>query len=405
MTEDGVMGVLSGIRVLSVEQYGAGPFGTQALADLGAEIIKIENPHDGGDVSRGLGPYFHPELAPTADSLFFQSLNRNKKSVALDLASEAGRAVFRDLVQSADAVACNLRGDVPDRLGLTYASLGAIKPEIVCCHLTAYGRNSSRAKWPGYDYLIQAETGYFSLNGEPEAAPSRFGLSIVDFMTGYALALSVTSGLLEARATGKGRDIDVSLYDVGLANLNYMAAWAMNAGFQPERTVRSAHPSLVPCQLFPTSDGWIYIMANKEKFFPLLCDRLGAPDLVRDDRFVDFSARRSNRDALTQVLDPLFRGKTTAEWMALLEGTVPCAPILDMGEALASPFTRERGMVVDLADPAGVGVRVVGSPFGQGEETPKAAAPALGADTDAVLSEAGYDAAGIAALRHQGTIA
>lgn len=399
------MGVLSGIRVLSVEQYGAGPFGTQALADLGAEIVKIENPHDGGDVSRGLGPYFAEAFAPTAQSLFYQSLNRNKKSVALDLSRDEGRAVFADLVKDADAVACNLRGDVPDRLGLTYASFGHIKPDIVCCHLTAYGRNSSRARWPGYDYLVQAETGYFALNGEPDAAPSRFGLSIVDFMTGYALALSVAAGLVEARATGKGRDIDVSLYDVGLANLNYMAAWAMNADFAPERTARSAHPSLVPCQLFPTADGWIYIMANKQKFFPLLCQKLGAPQLADDARFRDFAGRRLNREGLTALLDPLFRRRSTADWMMELEGVVPCAPILDMRQALVAPFTRERGMVTEISDETGASARVVASPFDQGEPIATAAAPVLGQHTDALLAEAGYDAAQIAALRDRGVVA
>lgn len=155
--------------------------------------------------------------------------------------------------------------------------------------------SSSRATWPGYDYLVQAETGYFAaLNGEPDATPSRFGLSIIDFMTGYCLAMSLVAGLLDARRSGVGRDIDVCLYDVGLANLNYMATWAMNGGYQPERSERSAHPSLVPCQLFPTEDGWIYIMANKEKFFPLPCDRLDAPHLSSDPRFSNFQGRRAH---------------------------------------------------------------------------------------------------------------
>ena len=218
------MALLSGVRVLAVEQYGAGPFGTQALADLGAEIIKIENPQDGGDVTRSLGPFFDAGLGEGAESLFFQALNCNKKSLALDLGSAEGQKVFHELVRTADAVACNLRGDVPGRLGLTYETLGKIKPSIVCCHLTAYGREGSRSRWPGYDYMVQAETGYFSLNGEPEAPPSRFGLSIVDYATGYCLALSLVAGVLNARAGGKGRDLDVCLFDVGLANLCYLAA-------------------------------------------------------------------------------------------------------------------------------------------------------------------------------------
>lgn len=399
------MGLLSGVRILSVEQYGAGPFGTQALADLGAEVIKIENPHDGGDVSRSLGPYFQPDLPETAQSLFFQSINRNKKSLALDLSSPEGKAVFRDLVRHSDAVACNLRGDVPDRLGLTYGALAHVKPDIVCCHLTAYGRDSSRATWPGYDYLVQAETGYFALNGEPGAAPTRFGLSIIDFMTGYCLALALVAGLFDARRSGRGRDIDVSLYDVGLANLNYMAAWAMNGGYEPERSERSAHPSLVPCQLFPTRDGWVYIMANKEKFFPLLCKRLGVPELAADPRFADFAGRLAHREQLTAVLDPLFRQKDTAEWIETLSGVVPCAPILSMTEALKAPFTGERGMVAELCHPGGGSAKVVGSPFRTGDATAALPAPALGDHTDAILAGIGYDNSRIAALRSLGVLA
>ena len=175
---------LAGVRILAVEQYGAGPFGTMFLADQGAELIKIENPNSGGDFARGIGPYF---FTPD-DSEFFHAYNRNKKSVSLDLSKDAGMAVFRDLVRSADAVASNLRGDVPDKLGLTYAALKHHNPKIVCAHLSAYGRSGSRAGWPGFDYLMQAEAGFFSLTGEPGAPPARFGLSVVDQMTGVALA-------------------------------------------------------------------------------------------------------------------------------------------------------------------------------------------------------------------------
>jgi len=258
------MGLLTGVRILAVELYGAGPFGTQALADLGAEVIKIENPREGGDVTRSLGPFFKEGMGKTAESLFFQAINRNKRSVALDLATPEGHAAFMELARGADAIACNLRGDVPAKLGLTYKTLSAVNPKIVCAFLSAYGREGSRAAWPGYDYLIQAETGYFALNGEPDSPPSRFGLSIVDFMTGYCMALSLVSGVMAARESGVGRDLDVTLYDVGLANLNYLAAWSVNAGYEPERIARSGHPTLVPCQLFRTKDSWIYIMANKE---------------------------------------------------------------------------------------------------------------------------------------------
>jgi len=398
------MGLLSGVRVLAVEQYGAGPFGTQALADLGADVVKIENPGEGGDVTRSLGPYFAEEMGKTAASVFFQSINRNKKSVAIDLSKPEGHAVFADLVRNADAVACNLRGDVPARLGITYNDLKAYNPRIVCAFLSAYGRDSSRAKWPGYDYLIQAETGYFALNGEPDSPPSRFGLSIVDFMTGYCMALSLVAGVMHARSTGAGRDVDVSLYDVGLANLNYMAAWTANDGYEPMRVSRSGHPTLVPCQLCRTADGWIYIMCNKEKFFPALCERLERPQLAADPRFRSFADRLKNRAELSDLLDEAFMKRTTSAWMELLAGVVPAAPVTDMAGALGSAFTSERGMMVDVKAASGATLSVVGSPFRTGDPVAADAAPELGSHTDELLAEAGYDRARIDALRDAGIL-
>ena len=220
---------LEGVRVLAVEQYGAGPFGTMFLGDQGAEVIKIENPNDGGDMSRDVGPYFFtPE-----DSEFYHSYNRNKKSLTLDLAGAEGQAVFHDLVRTADAVASNLRGDVPGKLGLTYDHLKAHNPKIVCAHLTAYGRTGPRADWPGFDYLMQAEAGYFSLTGEPGGPPARFGLSVVDQMTGPVLAYAVLAGLTRARATVAGRAIAASRFDIALADTAYPAPWYPNEGTAP----------------------------------------------------------------------------------------------------------------------------------------------------------------------------
>ncbi|MDP1670099.1 CaiB/BaiF CoA transferase family protein [Phaeovulum sp.] len=398
------MGLLTGIRVLAVELYGAGPFGTQALADLGAEIIKIENPREGGDVTRSLGPYFDAAMGETAESLFFQSINRNKRSVALDLATSEGHAAFLALARGADAVACNLRGDVPAKLGITYETLAAVNPKIVCAFLTAYGREGSRASWPGYDYMIQAEAGYFALNGEPDSPPSRFGLSIVDFMTGYCMALSLLAGIMAARESGTGRNIDVALYDVGLANLNYLAAWSANAGYEPARIARSGHPTLVPCQLFRTKDSWIYIMANKEKFFPALCAALNRPELIADARFTGFAERLAHRAELSDLLDDAFGTRTTADWLETLAGVVPAAPVMKMGEALKSRFTEERNMVVEVETADGARVKVVGSPFRTGETDPCRAAPVLGQDTEALLLAAGYGSPQIEAMRRRGIV-
>ncbi len=387
---------LEGVRILAVEQYGAGPFGTMFLADQGAEVIKIENPNDGGDIGREVGPhYFGP-----GDSLFFHSLNRNKKSLTLDLGGSEGQAVLGDLVAGADALACNLRGDVPERLGLTYDQLKGRNPAIVCAHLTAYGRDGPRKAWPGFDYLMQAEAGYFSLTGEPGAPPTRFGLSIVDYMTGLALAYALLAALTSARALGVGRDIDVSLFDLALGNTNYLATWYLNRGVVQERLPRSAHPSLTPCQLYRTADGWIFIMCNKEKFWPALCAALGKPEWADDPRFAGFEARLEHRELLTDLLDGALGGRPTGEWLELFAGTVPAAPINDLAEALDNPFVAERGGLQTLEHPEAGPYRMVAPPVRcPGDEPPARPAPALGADTEEVLEGLGYDGARIAALR------
>ncbi len=387
---------LEGVRVLAVEQYGAGPFGTMFLGDQGAEVIKIENPNDGGDMSRDVGPYFFtPE-----DSEFYHSYNRNKKSLTLDLSGAEGQAVFHDLVRTADAVASNLRGDVPGKLGLTYDHLKAHNPKIVCAHLTAYGRTGPRADWPGFDYLMQAEAGYFSLTGEPGGPPARFGLSVVDQMTGLALAYAVLAGLTGARATGAGRDIDVSLFDIALANTAYPATWYLNEGAVQERLPRSAHPSLTPCQLYKTGDGWIYVMCNKEKFWPALCRALGQGAWAEDPRFAKFKDRLRHRPLIEEMLDEALAERTTAEWLEVFAGAVPAAPINDIKQALDNPFVTDHGRIQTLTLPGYGDFRMVAPPVRcAGDEAPARAAPRLGADTDAILGDMGYDAARIGTLR------
>jgi crotonobetainyl-CoA:carnitine CoA-transferase CaiB-like acyl-CoA transferase len=387
---------LYGVRVLAVEQYGAGPFGTMFLADQGAEVIKIENPNDGGDMSRGVGPHF---LAP-GDSEFFHSFNRNKKSLTLDLSRPEGQAVLRDLARSADALASNLRGDVPAKLRLEYRHLKAANPKIVCAHLSAYGRTGPRAGWPGFDYLMQAEAGYFSLTGEPDTPPARFGLSIVDYMSGLGLAYALLAALTAARATGMGRDIDVSLFDMALFNTAYQATWYLNEGVVTGRLPRSAHAALTPCQLYRTSDGWIYIMCNKEKFWPALCGKLGRPEWIEDARFRRFPDRLRHRDLLTGMIDRELERRTTAEWLAHFAGAVPAAPIYDLAQALENPFVTEHGRLQTLPHRQRGSYRMVASPVRcAGEEPPARPAPALGEHTDEVLRGIGYDDARIRELR------
>jgi crotonobetainyl-CoA:carnitine CoA-transferase CaiB-like acyl-CoA transferase len=393
---------LAGLRILAVEQYGAGPFGSAYLADLGAEVIKVENHRDGGDVGRSVGPHFFGD----GDSQFFQTFNRNKKSITLDLKHPDGQALLRRLVAKADAVLDNLRGDLPARLGLTYDALKEANPAIVCAHLSAYGREGSRAAWPGYDYLMQAEAGHMSVTGEPDGPPTRYGLSIVDLMTGLAMAYGLLAGIVSARATGTGTDIDTSLFDVAIHNLNYPGTWFLNAGAVTGRTARSGHPSLSPSELYRTRDGWLFVMCNKEKFWGLFADAIGHPEWRIDPRFASYAQRLAHRTELTRCVDEALSMRTTAQWIERLSGEVPVAPVNDIREALESDFVAERRLVRDFAYEDGRTARLLANPIRVGGvELPTRAAPAMGEHTDDVLRDIGCTDDELAALRARGVIA
>jgi len=397
--------MLEGVRILAVEQYGAGPFGTMFLADLGAEVIKIENPGDGGDVSRMVGPHFHAGLPETARSVFFQSFNRSKKSITLDLSRPAGQAVFRRLAANADAVASNMRGDVPAKLGITYPQLAAANPKIVCAHLTGYGREGERAAWPGYDFMMQAEAGYFHLTGEPDSAPARCGLSLVDLMTGVVLATALLAALHAANRDGRGRDVDVSLFDLALSNLRYIGDWYLNTGAATGRIARSAHASITPCQSYRTRDGWIYLMCNKEKFWGELCRKIGRPEWIDDARFRRFPDRLQHRVLLTELIDEALQARTTDEWLADFAGSVPAAPIYDVTQALENPWVKGSARIESIPVEGGAPLALLTSPLrGAGLPLAGRLAPALGADTESVLADAGLAGDEIARLRAERVI-
>ncbi len=382
---------LEGVRIVAVEQYGAGPHATLQLADLGAEIVKVENAADGGDVGRTVR--HANETLPAGDSLFFQAFNRNKRSIALNLKTPGGKAALRRLAATADVVFNNLRGDQPAKLGLAYDDLKDVNPRLVCVHLSAYGRTGERAAWPGYDFLMQAECGYLSVTGEKGGPPSRMGLSIVDLSTGLQAALAMVSGVLGARATGQGGDYDVSLFDVAMTNLCYVAAWRLTLGETVGREARSAHPSLVPSQLYKTADGWIFLMCNKEKFWPVLCQRIGRPEWAEDARFKRFPDRLANRDLLTELLDGALAAKTTEAWMADFAGAVPAAPVYDVGQALDASFARSTGQILSYPGPDGQEIHSIGPGLRQPGLAPLAtSAPGLAADQADILGDLGYTA-------------
>lgn len=375
---------LEGLRILAVEQYGAGPYGSMHLADLGAEVIKIEAPPT-GDVSRATGPH----LLGEGDSLFFQTFNLNKRSLRLDLKAAGGREVFEKLVVTADAVLNNLRGDQPARLGLDHAALGRVNPKIVCAHLSAYGRDNERAAWPGYDYLMQAEAGFMALTGEPDAPPARFGLSMVDFMTGTTLAMGLLAAVIGAMRTGRGRDVDVSLFDVALHQLSYPASWYLNRGHVTTRLPRSAHPSTVPCQVYRTADGWVMVMCMLEKFWNIFVEGIGSPAWATEPRFADFAARRESREELTPLVDEALSSQTTAHWVDTFAGRIPIAPILDVAQALDNPYVERVGMIQQVEHPEGP-QRMLRSPIKlDGRRLDGSACPPLNADAAQLLREIG----------------
>ncbi len=388
---------LAGYRILSSEQYGAGPYGTMFLAQLGAEVIKIEPPK-GGDSARMTGPFYLGD----DDSLFYQTFNLNKKSITLDTRSVDGQKVLRRLATTAHAMTNNARGDLPAKLGLDYAALGKVNPAIVCVHASAYGRAGPRASWPGYDYLMQAEAGFMSVTGEPDAPPTRFGLSMVDFITGTMLATATLAAILDAGKTGKGRDYDISLIDAALHQTSYPAYWYLNENHVVGRAPRSAHPSITPSQTFKSADGWVFVMAQMPKFWALLADTIGAPHLKDDPRFATVPARLENRDQLTTILDGIFLQHPTAFWVEKLGGLVPVAPVYDLAQALDNPLVAD---MLDSVDHAQGPLRVLSNPIKiDGARLPNRAAPKLGCDTDALLGEIGYTSAEIMQLRSEGTV-
>jgi crotonobetainyl-CoA:carnitine CoA-transferase CaiB-like acyl-CoA transferase len=391
---------LSGVRVIAIEQFGAGPWGTMMLADLGAEVIKIENAETGGDVGRYVPPYTVEQ-----DSLYFQSFNRNKKSITLNLKHPRGQELLRRLALDCDCVYNNLRGDLPAKLGLDYTSLGKVNPAIVCCSLSAFGRTGERAAEPGYDYLMQGYAGWMSITGDPSTPPQKAGLSLVDLSAGVLASLGAVSAILRARETGRGCDVDVNLFDTALAQLGYVGAWHLTKGYQPKRMPDSSHPSQIPSQVLPTKDGFIVVMCAKERFYQNLVKLLGAPELSEDPRFRTSVDRMENREVLVPMLKELTRRRTTAAWLEVLKGEVPCAPVNSVEEAFRDPQVEGGDMILDLPHPEFGTVRQVGSPIRvSGARVVPTRGPRLGEHTEEILESLGLSSEEIRQLREEEVI-
>lgn len=392
---------LHDVRVLAVEQYGAGPWGTMQLADLGAEIIKIEDPTVGGDVSRYVPPFQHDE-----SSLFFETFNRGKRSISLDLRNPGARGVFEDLVGRCDAVFSNLRGDQPDKLRLRYRDLEPINPRIVCCSLSGFGTTGPRLREGAYDYTLQGLAGWQAITGEPDGPPTKSALSLVDFCGGYVAALAILGGVWRARRDGHGCDADLALFEVALAQLTYLGTWVASRGYTPVRRGDSAHQSVVPFQNFATADGWIVIACPKQALWEKLCVAIGERQLLADARFASFAGRDENREELLAILKPALRANTTSAWLELLTAAgVPCAPVNDVAEALGDVQAVARGALAEFDHPVLGNVAEVATPFSfDGEPRGATRGPFRGEHTRELLHElCGYsqsridelDAAGV----------
>ena len=385
-------GPLSGVRVLDLSRVLAGPWATQTLADLGAEVIKIERP-GAGDDTRSWGPPFTTQTDGTpGDAAYFMAANRGKKSVALDIATPEGAEIVRRLAATCDVVVENFKTGGLAKYGLDHAALSAINPRLVYCSITGFGQDGPDAGRPGYDYMIQAMGGLMSITGQPDgtpgAEPMRVGVAVVDLFTGMTAANAILAALLHARATGEGQHIDVALFDVAASVLANQAANWFVSGESPGR-MGNAHPNLAPYQPFPCTDGSIIVAVGNDGQYCALCSALGAPGMGQDPRFATNAARIAHRAALNAELSALTAGFDMKGLMAALETAgVPCGPVNSIAQVFEEPQAVHRKLVVEQSrDDLSKPIRTVASPIRM-SKTPVAydrPPPALGADTDAVL--------------------
>jgi crotonobetainyl-CoA:carnitine CoA-transferase CaiB-like acyl-CoA transferase len=393
---------LSDVLVIDLTRVLAGPYGTMVLGDFGARILKIEQPGR-GDETRQWGPPF----AAGGQSAYFLSVNRNKQSVALDLKSEAGREVLRDLVARADVLIENFKVGTMARLGMAYEDLSLLNPSLIYCAITAYGQTGPYRERPGYDTVIQAQGGIMSVTGPPHGEPFKVGVAIVDITAGLYAAVSILAALHDRDRTGTGQFIDIALFDAQLGWLANVAGAYLVSGEEPRR-YGNAHASIVPYQTVPTSDGHLMLAVGNDSQFASLCAVLGHSEWAVDDRFVTNPKRVANRDGLIPLLETVFRKRPTAHWIEiLLDAGIPAGPVNDVPGALADPQARARQMVQVLRGRDGEEIQQVG-PVPKLSKTPatiRSAPPEIGEQTEEVLRDLlGYDVARIAALRACGAI-
>ncbi len=385
------VGPLEGVTVIDASQVLVGPFCTMQLADLGADVIKVERPSVGDQTRGWYPPRFGDEEGLSA---YYASVNRNKRSITLNLKDERGQAVLRDLVEDADVFVENFRVGTTEQWGLDYGTLSTSNPDLIYCSLSGYGEWGPAARDPAYDLIMQAESGFMSITGEPDGPPVRVGVAIADIGAGMYATQAILAALFRrAFADADGQKIDVSLFDGQLAWLSYMASSYFATG-EPPSKMGSRHPTIVPYQAFPTRDGHVVVAAASEKLWRRLCRALDRPALLEDERFATNADRVAHRDDLEALLSTEFETYTTEEALTLLEAAdVPAAPVRDLAEAFEHPQVESRGMLQTVDHPRLGEIPMAGSPMhlSQTPTSVRRHPPDLGEHTEAVLSEIGYE--------------
>ncbi len=376
---------LQGIRVLDLSRVLAGPYCTMVLGDLGADVIKVEPPE--GDETRGWGPPF-----AGGESAYYLCVNRNKRGMVVDLKTDEGKKVLRELALQSDVFVENFRPDILKKFGLDYETLHELNPKLIYCSITGFGQTGSMKDKPGYDFMIQALGGLMSITGKPDGEPMKTGVAVVDLFAGQNAIIAILAALQARTLTGRGQHLDISLFDSQLGWLANVASNYLISGKLPKRH-GNAHPNIVPYQSFQASDGWFAIAVGNDKQFEALCKVIGRSEWGSDSRFAKNSGRVENRDELIPLLKSIFLTRSVSEWLALLDqAQIPCGPINNFEQVFSMPTLNEREMLVRMDHPTIGELPLVGSPLKM-SDTPveyRLPPPLMGEHTEEVLRELRY---------------